>query len=73
MLNNSLNAVQTYTILRSMSSGRGMFECVDLMRFTINQHILPSILLLFLKFLDVFKRMITTRSYPEYLLDGGAL
>ena len=73
MLNNSSNAVQTYTILRAMSSGRGMFECVDLMRFHINQHILPSILPLFLKFLAVFKRMIKTRSYPEYLLDGCAL
>ena len=73
MLNNSSNAVQTYTILRSMSSGRGMFECVDLMRFNINQQILPPILPLFLKFLAVFKRMIKTRSYPEYLLDGGTL
>ena len=73
VLNNSSNAVQTYTILRSMSSGRGMFECVDLMRFHINQHILPSILPLFLKFLAVFKRMIKTHSYPECLLDGGAL
>ena len=73
VLNNSSNAVQTYTILRSMSNGRGSFECVDLMRFHINQHILPLILPLFLKFLAVFKRMIKTRSYPEYLLDGGAL
>ena len=73
MLINSSNAVQICPILGAMSNGRGSFECVDLMRFTINQHILPLILLLFLKFLDVFKRMITTRSYPEYLLDGGTL
>ena len=73
MLNNSSDAVQICPILGAMSNGRGSFECVDLMRFHINQHILPSILPLFLKFLAVFKRMIKTRSYPKCLLEGGTL